>query len=80
MLSGEVTLYDGTSWVRAGAGDHLLVPEGGVHGFRNDTDAPAAMLMMSTPGGAFAEQAEVWPAGGSSHLRSGPRCTRGTTR
>ena len=63
VLSGEVALYDGTSWVRAGAGDHLFVPERGVHGFRNDSDAPAAMLMMSTPGAPredyFAELAEV---------------------
>ena len=67
VLSGEVTLYDGTRWVTAGGGDHLLVPERGVHGFRNDSDAPAAMLMMSTPGAPredyFAELAEVLGSG-----------------
>ena len=63
VLSGEVALYDGQAWVRAVTGDHLFVPERGVHGFRNDSDAPAAMLMMSTPGAPredyFAELLEV---------------------
>jgi mannose-6-phosphate isomerase-like protein (cupin superfamily) len=67
VLSGEVTLYDGTSWVRAMSGDHLLVPERGVHGFRNDSEAPASLLMMSTPGAPredyFAELAEVLSSG-----------------
>ncbi len=67
VLTGEVSLYDGGGWVTAGPGDHLLVPEQGVHGFRNDTDAPASMLMMSTPGAPredyFAELAEVVASG-----------------
>ena len=67
VLSGEVALYDGADWVSAGEGDHLFVPERGVHGFRNDTDAPAAMLMMSTPGvrreDYFAELQEVFASG-----------------
>jgi len=50
VLTGTVALLDGTSWVPAGEGDHLVVPALGVHGFRNDTDAPASLLMMSTPG------------------------------
>ncbi len=28
------------------------MPALGVHGFRNDTDEPASLLMMSTPGAA----------------------------
>jgi mannose-6-phosphate isomerase-like protein (cupin superfamily) len=67
VLSGEVSLYDGAHWVTAGPGDHLFVPERGVHGFRNDGGAPAAMLMMSTPGAPredyFAELAEVFASG-----------------
>ena len=63
VLSGEVALYDGASWVPAGPGDHLFIPERGVHGFRNDSDAPAALLMMSTPAAPredyFAELLEV---------------------
>jgi mannose-6-phosphate isomerase-like protein (cupin superfamily) len=50
VLHGEVQLFDGTSWGTAVPNDHLFVPERGVHGFRNDSDEPAALLMMSTPG------------------------------
>ncbi len=50
VLTGEVALYDGARWLIAVEGDHLYVPPQGVHGFRNDSGAPAAMLMMSTPG------------------------------
>jgi mannose-6-phosphate isomerase-like protein (cupin superfamily) len=67
VLSGEVALYDGGSWVTAGEGDHLFVPERGVHGFRNDSDAPASLLMMSTPGvrreDYFAELQDVFASG-----------------
>ena len=67
VLAGEVALYDGATWVPAVEGDHLFVPECGVHGFRNDTDVPAALLMMSTPGAPredyFAELAEVFASG-----------------
>ena len=52
VLSGTVTLLDGAAWVAVGTGDHLVVPASQVHGFRNDTDGPAALLMMSTPGAA----------------------------
>ena len=52
VLTGTVTLLDGASWVAAGVGDHLVVPRLGVHGFRNDSDEPASLLMMSTPGAA----------------------------
>jgi mannose-6-phosphate isomerase-like protein (cupin superfamily) len=38
VLSGTMTLYDGTDWVRAGRNDFLYVPPGGIHGFRNDDD------------------------------------------
>ena len=52
VLSGTVSLLDGHQWVAGTTGDHLVVPELGVHAFRNDTDEPAALLMMSTPGAA----------------------------
>ena len=52
VLSGTVALLDGAAWIAAGVGDHLVVPALQVHGFRNDTDEPAALLMMSTPGAA----------------------------
>ncbi|MDQ1677189.1 MAG: hypothetical protein QOC93_2333 [Actinomycetota bacterium] len=50
VLAGIVQLYDGTDWVNAGDGDHLYVPEGGIHGFRNARPEPVSMLMMSIPG------------------------------
>lgn len=63
VLSGTVSLYDGESWVEAREGDFLYVPEGGVHGFRNERDEPASMLILFAPGEAresfFEELAEV---------------------
>jgi mannose-6-phosphate isomerase-like protein (cupin superfamily) len=51
VLSGAVRLYDGHDWVRATAGDFLFVPEGGIHGFRNElTDELASMLLLFAPG------------------------------
>lgn len=52
VLTGTVSLLDGTAWVSAVEGDHLVVPELGVHAFRNDTTEAAALLMLSTPGAA----------------------------
>jgi len=49
VLSGEVRLYDGRSWVTAVTGDYLYVPEGGVHGFRGG--GAASMLLSFAPGG-----------------------------
>jgi mannose-6-phosphate isomerase-like protein (cupin superfamily) len=67
VLSGTVRLYDGTAWADAGAGDHLCVPEGGIHGFRNEGTEPVSMLMMSIPGAPredyFAELARVAESG-----------------
>lgn len=43
------------------------MPEGGIHGFRNDTDAPASMLILFAPGVAreayFEELAEIGASG-----------------
>ncbi len=50
VLGGTVTLYDGQGWVGAGEGDFFFVPEGGLHGFRNDSDQPASMLILFAPG------------------------------
>lgn len=67
ILTGAVELYDGETWTGAGPGDHLFVPEGGIHAFRNAGSAPARMLMMSTPGvrreDYFAEVIEVVGSG-----------------
>ncbi len=61
VLSGTVTIYDGTDWVRCHAGDFAHVPAGGIHGFRND-DGPASMLLHFAPGApreAYFEQLAV---------------------
>ncbi len=50
VSSGRVRLYNGEKWVTARTGDFLYVPEGGVHGFRNDFDEPASMLILFSPG------------------------------
>ena len=50
VLSGRVQLYDGGQWIEATAGDFLYVPEWGVHAFRNDSDEPAATLILFAPG------------------------------
>jgi mannose-6-phosphate isomerase-like protein (cupin superfamily) len=50
VLSGTVSLFDGSSWVDGTPGDFLYVPQGGVHGFRNESGEPASMLILFTPG------------------------------
>jgi mannose-6-phosphate isomerase-like protein (cupin superfamily) len=50
VLSGTVQLYDGTRWIDGKPGDFLFVPEGGVHGFRNESGEPASMLLLFAPG------------------------------
>ena len=50
VLEGTVRLHDGERWLDGGPGDFLHVPEGGVHGFRNESGEPASMLLLFTPG------------------------------
>lgn len=50
ILSGAIELYDGSSWRESGPGDFAYVPEGGVHGFRNESGAPASLLILFAPG------------------------------
>jgi mannose-6-phosphate isomerase-like protein (cupin superfamily) len=67
VLEGTVSLGDGKTWHQATAGDFFYVPEGGVHAFRNDTDEPAAMLIIFSPGAPreqyFQELAEIRSSG-----------------
>ena len=49
VLDGRIQLFDGTDWREGTAGDLLYVPPSGVHGFRNESREPAAMLLF-TPG------------------------------
>ena len=50
VLAGAIRLYDGAQWIDAGPGDFLYVPEGGVHGFRNESGEWASMLILFAPG------------------------------
>jgi mannose-6-phosphate isomerase-like protein (cupin superfamily) len=50
VLTGSVSIYDGRRWIDVDPGDWVHVPEGGLHGFRNATDAPASMLLHFAPG------------------------------
>lgn len=50
ILSGTVRIYDGTRWIDATPGDFVHVPEGGIHGFRNESGEPASMLLHFAPG------------------------------
>jgi quercetin dioxygenase-like cupin family protein len=50
VLSGTVRLLNGEKWVDGTPGDFLYVPQGGVHGFRNESGERASMLLLFTPG------------------------------
>jgi mannose-6-phosphate isomerase-like protein (cupin superfamily) len=50
ILSGTVRLTDGERTIDATPGDFLFVPEGGIHGFRNESGEPASMLLLFAPG------------------------------
>lgn len=50
VLTGTVRIFDGRNWIATGPGDWVHVPEGGVHGFRNESDEPASMLLHFAPG------------------------------
>lgn len=69
VMSGTVRLYDGARWVDATPGDFLYVPEGGVHGFSNEADEPARMVIVFAPGVVrepyFRELAEISMSGRS---------------
>jgi quercetin dioxygenase-like cupin family protein len=50
VLSGTIRLYDGKAWRDGQPGDFIYVPEGGIHAFRNESGAPASMLILFAPG------------------------------
>jgi quercetin dioxygenase-like cupin family protein len=52
VLDGAVRIFDGRTWVDTRTGDWVHVPIGGVHGFRNESGAPATMLIHFAPGAA----------------------------
>jgi mannose-6-phosphate isomerase-like protein (cupin superfamily) len=50
ILSGTIRIYDGHRWIDTQPGDFVHVPEGGIHGFRNESGRPASMLLHFSPG------------------------------
>ena len=50
ILTGTVKIYDGRDWIDTVPGDFIHVPEGGIHGFRNESGEPATMLLHFAPG------------------------------
>jgi mannose-6-phosphate isomerase-like protein (cupin superfamily) len=50
VLFGSVRIFDGERWIDTQPGDFVHVPEGGIHGFRNESGAPASMLLHFAPG------------------------------
>jgi len=50
IISGRVQLFNGERWIDAVSGDFLFVPAGGVHGFKNESDESASMLILFAPG------------------------------
>ena len=67
VLSGTIRLFNGSTWIDGRTGDHLYVPEGGLHGFRNESGEPASMLILFAPGAPreayFEGLAEIGRAG-----------------
>jgi mannose-6-phosphate isomerase-like protein (cupin superfamily) len=67
VLDGTPSFFDGTTWAPGGPGDYLYVPEGGIHGFRNDAPTPATFLILFAPGIAreayFEELAQIGNSG-----------------
>ncbi|WP_430787267.1 cupin domain-containing protein [Actinoplanes sp. G11-F43] len=50
ILSGVMSIYNGTEWIDAEPHDWVHVPIGGVHGFKNRSGAPVSMLLHFSPG------------------------------
>ena len=50
VLSGSIRIHDGRSWRETRPGDFVYVPEGGIHGFRNESGERASMLILFAPG------------------------------
>ncbi|MDP9225285.1 MAG: cupin domain-containing protein [Actinomycetota bacterium] len=50
VLAGSIRIYDGRQWIETEPGDFIHVPEGGLHGFRNESGKPASMLIHFAPG------------------------------
>jgi quercetin dioxygenase-like cupin family protein len=77
VLEGTLTLSAGDETIQAGPGGYAFVPPGTVHGFSNQTDAPARYLLIASPAGlenyfaelkAMLEEEPAWPPQDMSKL------------
>jgi quercetin dioxygenase-like cupin family protein len=50
VLTGELTILADGAWATFGPGDYALVPDNGVHAFRNDGPDPVSFLILFAPG------------------------------
>jgi len=50
VLEGEVDFLSGDEVERASSGSTVVLPRGHIHGFWNDTDRPARLLLVVSPG------------------------------
>ncbi|MBU2669062.1 cupin domain-containing protein [Actinoplanes bogorensis] len=50
ILSGSMRIYTGKEWIDTEPGDYVHVPIGGIHAFKNESGAPASMLLHFSPG------------------------------
>jgi len=50
ILEGTIRIHDGRGWADRHPGDFIYIPEGGMHGFRNESGVPASMLILFSPG------------------------------
>jgi uncharacterized cupin superfamily protein len=61
ILDGTVAIFDGRRWIDTEPGDWVHVPEGGIHGFKNRSNAPASMLLHFAPGAPREDYFEQLP-------------------
>ncbi|MEV8512543.1 cupin domain-containing protein [Dactylosporangium sp. NPDC051484] len=73
ILSGSVRIYDGRRWIDTEPGDFVYVPEGGVHAFRNESGAPAEILLHFAPGAPREAYFEGLPDGRAGRLHARAR-------
>lgn len=67
VLDGNPSFFNGEAWLPGEPGFLLYVPQGGIHGFRNDSPTPATFLILFSPGiareGYFEALAEIGATG-----------------
>jgi quercetin dioxygenase-like cupin family protein len=67
VLGGNPSFFDGETWTEGGPGFFLYVPQGGIHGFKNESPTPATFLILFSPGiareGYFEALAEIGATG-----------------